>query len=50
MEMTLRYTHLAPDVRRDAVQLLDLPAQHRRNMALPASTSTWSYGEIELGN
>ncbi|HXX30923.1 MAG TPA: site-specific integrase [Myxococcaceae bacterium] len=50
MEMTLRYAHLALDVRRDAVRLLDLPAQHRRNMTLPASTSTWSYGETELGN
>ena len=49
MEMTLRYAHLAPDVRRDAVQLLDLPAQHRRNMALPASTSTWSYGGNRAG-
>jgi site-specific recombinase XerD len=26
MEMTLRYAHLAPDVRRDAVGLLDLPS------------------------
>lgn len=26
MEMTLRYAHLSPDVKRDAVQLLDAPA------------------------
>jgi site-specific recombinase XerD len=26
MEMTLRYAHLAPDVRCDAVRLLDRPA------------------------
>jgi len=32
MDMTLRHAHLAPDVRRDAVQLVDGPAQHRRNM------------------
>jgi len=31
-DVTLRYAHLVPDVRRDAVQLLDGPAQHRRNM------------------
>jgi integrase len=50
MEMTLRYAHLAPDVRRDAVQPLGLPAQHRRDMALPGPASALSYGEIELGN
>ena len=28
MEMTMRYSHLSPDVRRDAVGLLDKPAVH----------------------
>jgi hypothetical protein len=32
MDMTLSYAHLAPDVRRDAVKLLEGPAQHGRNM------------------
>ena len=26
IEMTLRYSHLSPDVKRDAVKLLDAPA------------------------
>jgi integrase len=26
IEMTLRYSHLSPDVKRDAVKLLDVPA------------------------
>ena len=29
MEMTMRYAHLSPDVRRDAVRLLDAPAPVR---------------------
>ena len=27
IEMTLRYSHLSPDVKRDAVKLLDLPGR-----------------------
>jgi hypothetical protein len=27
IEMTLRYSHLSPDVKRDAVNLLDLPGR-----------------------
>ena len=26
MDMTMRYAHLSPDIRRDAVRLLDMPA------------------------
>ena len=29
IEMTMRYAHLSPDVRRDAVRLLDAPAPGR---------------------
>lgn len=29
IEMTMRYAHLSPDVRRDAVRLLDAPAPAR---------------------
>jgi site-specific recombinase XerD len=29
IEMTLRYSHLTPDVKRDAVQLLDAPVTVR---------------------
>ena len=35
MEMTMRYAHLSPDVRRDAVRLLDRPqAQSHAHIAL----------------
>ena len=38
MEMTMRYAHLSPDVRRDAVKVLDQPAtcarQHRGNLSV----------------
>lgn len=50
MDMTLRYAHLAPDVRRDAVKLLDGPAQHGRNMkrsTRPSSRRQWGK---QLGN
>jgi integrase len=50
MDMTLRYAHLAPDVRRDAVKLLDGAAQHGRNMkpsARPGGRSQWGK---QLGN
>jgi site-specific recombinase XerD len=30
IDMTMRYAHLAPDVTRDAVQLLDAPAPVRK--------------------
>jgi integrase len=52
MDMTLRYAHLSPDVRRDAVQLLDAPAQHRRNMKRASPTSphnAWGKTAGELG-
>ena len=52
MDMTLRYAHLAPDVRRDAVKLLDGPAQHGRNMkpaTRPTSRSYWGKLAGELG-
>ena len=39
IEMTLRYAHLSPDVRRDAVQLLDGQAKVRGTSVAP-STST----------
>ena len=29
--MTMRYAHLAPDIARDAVKLLDLPANDERS-------------------
>ena len=31
IEMTMRYAHLSPDARRDAVGVLDLPAPDRTN-------------------
>jgi len=34
LEMTMRYAHLSPDVRRDAVSLLDAPAPDRRGHEL----------------
>ena len=34
IEMTLRYSHLSPDVKRDAVKLLDLPGR------IPSGTLT----------
>jgi hypothetical protein len=43
MDSTLRYAHLAPDVRRDAVKLLDGPAQHRRNMNPMSRPSNCNY-------
>ena len=52
MDMTLRYEHLAPDVRRDAVKLLDRPAQHGRNMKPPpppTSRIKWGKAAGELG-
>jgi hypothetical protein len=52
MDMTLRYAHLSPDVRRDAVRLLDAPAQHRRNMKPASQTSphnAWGKTAGELG-
>jgi integrase len=36
IEMTLRYSHLSPDVKRDAVKLLDAPAV-RSNCNLTAT-------------
>jgi hypothetical protein len=37
IEMTMRYAHLSPDARRDAVSVLDLPAPDRtlRPIVLP---------------
>lgn len=35
--MTLRYAHLSPDVRRDAVQLLDGPAGARGTRVAPST-------------
>jgi integrase len=52
MDMTLRYAHLSPDVRRDAVQLLDGPAQHGRNTKQAPQTSphgAWGKTAGELG-
>jgi hypothetical protein len=37
IEMTLRYSHLSPDVKRDALKLLDTPAQ-RSNGNLTVET------------
>ena len=49
LDMTLRYAHPAPDVRRDAVKLLNGPAQHVRNMRqAKRSTAQVSYGIWEL--
>lgn len=50
MDMTLRYAHLAPDVRRDAVQLLEgqrnMDATWRTARVQPAEVT----GEKQLGN
>jgi site-specific recombinase XerD len=35
IDMTMRYAHLSPDVKRDAVQLLDLKAPEQANEASP---------------
>jgi len=39
IEMTLRYAHLSPDVRRGAVQLLDGPAEVRGTSVAPSTPS-----------
>ena len=36
IEMTMRYAHLSPDARRDAVGVLDLPAPNRTPSPDPA--------------
>ena len=36
MDMTMRYAHLSPDVKRDAVKLLDAPANERPRGTLGA--------------
>jgi hypothetical protein len=33
IEMTMRYAHLSPDARRDAVSVLDLPAPDRTSLS-----------------
>ena len=40
MEMTMRYAHLSPDVRRDAVRLLDRPASGQNTTEPPIAQDT----------
>jgi hypothetical protein len=40
MEMTMRYAHLSPDVRRDAVRLLDRPASGQNTTEPPIVQDT----------
>jgi len=43
--MTMRYAHLSPDVKRDAVQLLDFPAP-RAPSPLPSPPLRGGEGEV----
>jgi integrase len=39
IEMTMRYTHLSPDARRDAVSVLDLPSPPDNRLTTAPSDS-----------
>jgi hypothetical protein len=46
IEMTMRYSHLSPDVRKDAVRLLDAaPPDNRLTTASISNLTTWKIVE-----